>query len=278
MRPGPTPPQTFPLDVMHHSSLQRGNSHAKQEHLSAVAPFPQMGKCSRASDADLAKALRVIKRAPMPRTPAPFAAQALDRLRDPSAFEWYVIPLLLIVVYLYAEQIAQRRWSVVLGAFAFWLMDWINEIWNGVLFHLSGYAPAWATPGDSAYVILIGLNVEITLMFAVMGLYAVRILPVDRTMKIAGVDNRIVLAVVNAWLCVGVEVLLNRIDALTWEWSWWSARSPWLIFLIGYLPFFLVAYWVHDMASRRRQVAVVGLLASVVGVSLAVFGGMLGWL
>lgn len=208
----------------------------------------------------------------------PSAAAAWARLRDPSGFQWYVIPLLLIVLYLYVEQVAARRWSVVLGALAFWLMDWVNEIWNAVLFHLTGWAPAWATPGESAFVILIGLNVEITLMFAVMGLYAVRLLPADRHAKILGVNNRVLLAVVNSVLCVGVEVVLNRVGALTWDWPYWNARVPWLIFLVGYLPFFLVAYWVHDMTSRRRQVAVVGGLAGGVGSALLLLGGVLHWL
>lgn len=206
------------------------------------------------------------------------AAQALALLRDASNFQWYVIPLLLIVLYLYVEQVAERRWSVVLGAAAFWLMDWINEIWNGLLFHFTQFAPAWGTPGDSAYVILIGLNIEISFMFAVMGLYAVRSLPADPKLRILGLNNRWFIAVANSVLCVLVEVWLNRIGALTWDWKYWNAGAPWLIFLLGYLPFFVVAYWVHDMSDRRRQLAVVGSLAGVVGVGLALFGGVLGWI
>jgi hypothetical protein len=208
----------------------------------------------------------------------PSSAQALALLRDGSHFQWYVIPLLLIVLYLYADQIAQRRWPVVLGAIAFWLMDWINEIWNGLLFHFTQFAPAWGTPGSSAYVILIGLNIEISLMFAVMGLYAVRLLPPDRRLKVLGINNRWLIAVVNSILCVLVEVWLNRAGALTWDWRYWNAGFPWLIFLIGYLPFYVVAYRVHDMASTRRQLIVVGSLAGVVVSALAVFGGALGWI
>lgn len=208
----------------------------------------------------------------------PSAAQAQALLRDASHFQWYVIPLLLIVLYLYAEQVAQRRWAVVLGALAFWLMDWINEIWNGLLFHFTQFAPAWGTPGASAYVILIGLNIEISFMFAVMGLYAVRLLPADPRLRIMGIGNRWFIAVVNSVLCVLVEVWLNHIGALTWDWKYWNAGAPWLIFLLGYLPFYVVAYWVHDLADTRRQLAVVGTLAGIVIAALAVFGGVLGWL
>jgi hypothetical protein len=209
----------------------------------------------------------------------PSATAALELLRDSSQFQWYVIPLLLIVFYLYGEQIAERRWSVVLGALAFWLMDWINEIWNALIFHYNGFAPVWATPGgDSAYVILIGLNIEISFMFAVMGLYAMRQLPTDRGMKILGISNRWFLAVVNSILCVLVEVVLNAIGALTWDLKYWNTGFPWLIFLVGYLPFFVVGYWVHDMQNLRRQLAVVGTLAGIVGSALILFGPILGWI
>jgi hypothetical protein len=212
-------------------------------------------------------------------TPSPSAAAALELLRDSAQFNWIIIPLLLVVIYLYGEQIAERRWNVVLGAAAFWLMDWINEIWNALIFHYNGYAPAWATPGgDSAYVILIGLNIEICFMFAVMGLYAMRQLPVDRSLRILGLDNRWFLAVVNSILCVLVEIWLNAIGALTWDLKYWNTGFPYLIFLIGYLPFFLVGYWVHDMQSRRRQLAVVGTLAAMVVSALLVFGVVLRWI
>jgi hypothetical protein len=206
------------------------------------------------------------------------AAQAHALVRDASHFQWFVIPLLLMVIYAYSEQVTEKRWSVVLGAVAFWLMDWINEIWNALLFHFSGFAPAWATPGSSAYVILIGLNIEICFMFAIMGLFAVRTLPADRHLKIAGINNRVFLATVNSVLCVFVELWLNHIGALTWEWRGWNVDTPYLIFLIGYLPFFVVAYWVHDMPSRRRQVTVVASLAGLVVAGLALFAGVLGWI
>lgn len=170
------------------------------------------------------------------------AAQAQALVRDPSHFQWYVVAFLLLVVYAYGEQAAEKRWSVVLGGLAFWLMDWINEIGNGLLFHFSDFAPAWGTPGASAYVILIGLNIEITLMFAIMGLFAVRMLPADDKLKIFGLNNRWAIASANSILCVMVELWLNRIGALTWEWRGWNAGAPLLIWLIGYMPFYVVAY------------------------------------
>lgn len=206
------------------------------------------------------------------------AEQALSILRDGSQFQWYVIPLLLLVMYVYAQQASQGRWSVLLGGLAFWLMDWVNEIWNGLVFYFSGYAPVWGAPDDTAFLILIGLNVEIMLMFAVMGVTAMLTLPPDPQARILGVNNRWIWAAGNSAAAVAIEIWLNHIGALTWEWAYWRTGFPWLIFLIGYMPFFVVGAWVHDMQSRARQLVVVGGLGLSVTASLLLFIPVLGWL
>lgn len=53
---------------------------------------------------------------------------------------------------------------------------------------------------------------------------------------------------------------------------------PVLIFLIGYLPFFLVAYWVYDMDSTRKQAMTAGAILSFDAALLVIFGGILGWI
>lgn len=144
----------------------------------------------------------------------PDARNALEHLRDASQFSWSIVPLALIVLYLYFAEVERRNWSAVLAGLAFWGMDWFNEIWNSLVFHWTGRAPVWGASGDSSYQILIGLNVEISLMFLVLGLASTKMLPPDRTMKIAGLPNRVVLVIVNATLCVGVEIVLNQIGVL----------------------------------------------------------------
>jgi len=115
-------------------------------------------------------------------------------------------------------------------------------------------------------------------MFAAAGVTFGKMLPADRKMKILGVPNRLAIAVGGSVFCVFVEMLLNAIGALTWDYPWWNAGAPWLIFLIGYLPFFLVSFWVHDMDSLRRKAAVLGVIYGVDLLGLLVFGGLLGWL
>jgi len=210
--------------------------------------------------------------------PTEAAQRALAILRDGSQFEWYVVPLLALVMYVYAVEVEKRRWDIVMAGLAFWGMDWFNEIWNGLVFHFSQYAPMWGAPADTAYLILIGLNVEIMFMFAIAGVVFSKMLPLDKSMRILGLPNRLAVAASGSAFCVIVELWLNDIGALTWDWAWWSARSPIPIFLFGYLHFFLVAFWVYDMESMRRRVNVVGSIYAFNLVSILVFGVWLGWI
>ena len=67
--------------------------------------------------------------------------RALDGLRDLSTLEWYAIPLLAIVFYIYAVEIGRARksgdWNVVFAGVTLLGMDFVNETWNGWVFHLT---------------------------------------------------------------------------------------------------------------------------------------------
>ena len=206
------------------------------------------------------------------------ASQALSILRDASQFQWYVIPLFALIVYVYAVEIERRNWKLIFAGLAYWGMDWFNEIWNGLVFHFTNYAPVWGAPGKTAFLILIGLNIEICFMFAIAGMAFARMLPADPKLKVLGLPNRLVFAIGGSIFCVFVEILLNAAGALTWDYAWWSIGAPWLIFLIGYLPFFLVSFWVYDMVTVRQQALTVGTILGLDALALLVFGAGLGWL
>jgi hypothetical protein len=207
------------------------------------------------------------------------ASQALALLRDGSHFQWYVIPLFLIVMYIYGNEVERKNWSLILAGLAFWLMDWFNEIWNGLVFHFTNYAPVWGTPGNgSSLVILIGLNIEITFMFAIMGIVMCKMLPADKNLKILGIPNRWVYCVIGSILAVFIECLLNWVGALTWDYPWWSMKAPWLIWLFGYMPFFVVSYWVLDMKLIKSKLITVGTIFAVDALALIIFMGMLKWI
>jgi hypothetical protein len=204
--------------------------------------------------------------------------RALVILRDGGQFSWYVIPMLAFVAYIYAVEVERRNWNLFFAGLAFWGMDWFNEIWNSLVLHFTDFAPVWGAPADTAYLILVGLNIEICFMFAIAGIVFGKMLPADPRMKILGLPNRLVFASVGSAFCVIVEYWLNAVGALTWDYSWWSASSPLPIFLFGYLPFFLVSFWVHDMKTIRAKAVTVGGIYTVVGTSMIVFGAVLGWL
>jgi uncharacterized membrane protein len=210
--------------------------------------------------------------------PTDASLEALAILRDGSLFQWYVIPLLALVLYVYAVEIERGNWKLVLAGLAFWGMDWFNEIWNALLFHFTQYAPAWGASGDTAYLILIGLNIEICFMFSIAGIVMYKALPEDKSMRIMGIPNRWFIAISGSIFCVVVELFLNAVGALTWDWAWWNARAPWLIFLFGYMPFFVVAFWVHDMKTMRRRVATVGTIYAFDAACIVIFGVILGWI
>ena len=210
--------------------------------------------------------------------PTEASVRALKILRDGSQFQWYVIPLLALVLYLYAVEIERKNWNLVFAGLALWGMDWFNEIWNGLVFHFTQYAPVWGAPARTAYLILIGLNIEICFMFAVAGLIVAKVLPADKTRPIFGMPNRLLIAVTASVFCVVVELLLNAVDALTWDYRWWNARVPWLIIIFGYLHFFVVSFWVHDMQSIRKKAATVGTIFAVDAIGLGLFMGILGWI
>lgn len=210
--------------------------------------------------------------------PTEAALQAQQILRDGSQFQWYVIPLLALVIYVYHVEIERKNWNLVFAGLAFWGMDWFNEIWNSLVYHFSGYAPVWGAPGDTAYLILIGLNIEICMMFAIAGIVFGKILPKDRALKIAGINNRLFFALIGSLFCVFVEMLLNAVNALTWDYAWWSISAPWLLFLIGYLPFFLVSFWVHDLETIRKKSIAVSTIFGIDILAAIIFGVFLKWI
>ena len=91
----------------------------------------------------------------------PASLEALANLRDPSTLQWYVVALIAVFIYVYAVEIERRNWNLVFAGLAFWGMDWLNEIINGLILQYSGRSALWTAPGDTAYLIFVGLNFEI---------------------------------------------------------------------------------------------------------------------
>jgi hypothetical protein len=207
------------------------------------------------------------------------AREAQEHLRDAGGFDWALVTLVGLALYVYAVEVERRRWDVVLAGLAFWLVDWFNEIVNSVILHATDTAPLWTVSGHTSYLILIGLTIEISLLFLVAGVVFVKQLPEDRAMRILGVPNRVFLVLAFSCFCVLVEVVLHAWDVFHWHYWYWDVPFVPLIVLLGYGTFFAAAAWVYDQGSnRRRQLRFVGGLTLLDLVLAAVLGPMVGWL
>jgi len=210
-----------------------------------------------------------------------YSISALEILRNPQkTMHWYIITLFLVVLYIYYKEIHEKNYNIVLGAMALWGMDLFNEIWNSIVFHATQFAPVWGTPtgtGDTSLLLLIGYNIEISLMFAVMGIAVCLCLPKDKKKKILGINNRVFLGIGFTTVAVVIECFLNYCGLLTWEYPLWSRKFPLFVWLIGYAPFFTMAFIVHDMKKRKNQITTLAIIYGTDLIALIVFGSI-GWM
>lgn len=199
-------------------------------------------------------------------------------LRDASTFKWYTVALLTFVLYVYAQEVERRRYDVIFAGLALWLADWVNEIANSLILHFTDRAALWTVTGDTSYLILIGLTIEISFMFAISGVIYAKTLSADPATRILGVPNRLAIGLGYSLVATGVEVLLHETGYFHWEYWFWNVPFVLPIVIFGYLWFFLVAAYVYDMRDVRRQVRFVGWMAGLVAAAIVVFGPILEWI
>ncbi|MHA2224342.1 MAG: hypothetical protein ACXAC8_04020 [Candidatus Hodarchaeales archaeon] len=215
----------------------------------------------------------------------PDSQAAIEILRVwPADFKWYLIPIFALVIYIYFVEIEKGNWNRVFAGLAFWGMDWINEIINALILVITQESALWTCAGETGFLIFIGLNIEISLMFAMAGIAFAKVLPEDKNLKIFGkIPNRWALAIGNALFCVIVELVLNYAGALQWHYSFWNNPLfgiqyilSWIpIVIFGYLHFMVVSFWVHDMKSRKNQILSLIVIYSIVIVAVVLFGVIL---
>jgi hypothetical protein len=102
--------------------------------------------------------------------------QALQIFRSGSTFQWYVIPLLAFVIYIYFNEISKENWKGIAAGLSLYMVHWFFEIANALIQYFSGHA-LWTVPKGTAFLLLIGVGVELSLMFSVAGLVFSKILP-----------------------------------------------------------------------------------------------------
>ena len=241
--------------------------------------------------------------------------QAMQCPNDPVfGLKWYIVPLFVIWLFLIVNEIRQKRFSVVFGAAAFWLWDVFNETWNAMVYATTGQ-PVWGTTaaGGSALQILVGYNIEISFMFFILGMLTCKLLkttegyegqgffdanknwlddpnnmyykankkkseltPEEYKTKVKAILNRISVIVFGSIAAVIIEILLNKCNVLTWEKPWWQPNFPFILFLIGYVPFYVAAVVIHDLPRKWLLIGLGAILFVVV--LLLIISGSLGML
>ena len=199
--------------------------------------------------------------------------QALSILRSGQPFQWYVITLLALVVYVYFNEFSKRNWKGIAAGLALYTVHWFFEIGNALIQHFTGYA-LWTVPTGTAFLLLIGVGIELSFMFAIAGLVFSKILPADPKLKILGINNRLVIAIGNAAFFAIFEIFLARTPAFVWIYPWWGALP---VFVTVYIPFFVVSMVAYDWQPRVQKL-VIGSLATVDTLLLIVFAGILKWI
>ncbi|HUT52214.1 MAG TPA: hypothetical protein VM658_02375 [bacterium] len=206
----------------------------------------------------------------------PAAQQALANLRQTDQMQWYVIPLLALVFYIYLNEIEKRNWSAVWLGIGTWAGEMIWEMFNGAILHFTQFAPLWSTPGPTAFEIYAGLNLEITLFFSLAGLLLVKVLPRDPTLKILGLPNRILIPIGGGLLALFVEIILNQCGLLVWDWWFWRWPHVYLI-AIAYCAPALGLAWLHDHSSLRAKRRGAFILLALALACHLILATMLGW-
>jgi hypothetical protein len=200
-------------------------------------------------------------------------SQALALLRNGQPFQWYVITLLALVVYVYFNEISKKNWKGVAAGLSLYMVHWFVEIVNALVQHFSGHA-LWTVPTGTAFLLLIGVGVELSLMFSIAGLVFSKLLPADPKTRLLGVNNRLVFAIANAAFFSIFEIFLVKTPAFVWVYPWWGALT---VFISVYIPFFVVSMFCHDW-KPRTQIAVIGSLFAINAAAIILFAGVLGWI
>ena len=199
--------------------------------------------------------------------------QALSILRSGENFQWYVITLLALVMYVYTNEISKKNWKGIAAGLSLYGTHWFFEIVNALIQKFSGHA-LWTVPTGTSWLLLVGVGIELSLMFSIAGLVLSKLLPEDPKAKIFGINNRIFFAVLNAGLFSVIEIFLAMTPAFHWVYTWWGALP---VFITVYIPFFVVSFLCYDWKPKTQRL-VIGILFAVDLVMLVVFAGILKWI
>ena len=200
--------------------------------------------------------------------------KALQILRKGDHFHWYIIPIFSFVLYIYYNEYAAKNYRGIASGLCLYAIHWFFEILNALIQHFSGHA-LWTIPGGTAYLLLIGVGIEISLMFSVAGLISSKALLADKSEKIWGMNNRFVIAVGNAAFCSIIEIfLIKETNVFAWVYPWWGAFP---VFITVYIPFFVPAMYCYDWEVSKQKKFIGSIFILDIAL-LFLFGYLLKWI
>lgn len=190
------------------------------------------------------------------------------QVRSTDNFNWTFIFILAVVFYVYWSEINKKNYEAVFAGLALYGVHWLYEIANAVIGHVTGY-PLWSVSNESTtFIILVGVCWELSMMFSLAGIISFKMLPADRTTRYfskggkGGISCKLVGALSMALLFALVESFLAGTSnhSFIWVYPWWGVLP---VFVTTYIPFFLAANYVPDMAPARRKAFLIGEWALV---------------
>ncbi len=199
--------------------------------------------------------------------------EALKLLRTGTDAQWYIVPITMIFLYIYFNEISKKNWKGVAAGLSLYMVHWFYEIMNALIQHFFGHA-LWTIPTGTSLLLLVGVGIELSVMFATLGLIFSKLLPEDRHLKIFGINNRIVIAVASAAFLGFSEIAVVNTPIFAWVYPWWGSIP---VFITVYIPFFLISMLCHDW-KPKIQIIFIGSLAALNATMMIVFAGILKWI
>ena len=209
--------------------------------------------------------------------------KALSTIRDLTMLKWYVIPLLVLIIYIYVKEIKEGRKTgnldAVFAGLTVFGIDFFNETWNGWVLVLTDRSAFWTAPGDTALRTMVGWNIEIMFMFLLAGIAWYHTLEEDKKKKILGLPNPLFWAIGYSAFSVFIEWFLNKGGLLIWEYPFWerSFGGIILIFLFGYLTFYLGAWFIITRKTMKAKWITLVVIYSVPVILNIIGMGIMGW-
>lgn len=188
-------------------------------------------------------------------------------VRSRANFDWTFIALFAVIIYVYASEIKQKNYKGLVAGLSLYGVHWLYEIANALIQSGTGYALWTVSPESTSFILLVGVSWELSMMFSIAGLIMAKLLPANPSLKILGIHNRWIFAIMNAAFFAIFEIFLAGTPAFIWTYSWWGAIP---VFITTYIPFFLAAFLLHD-ARPRTQIKFLSMVWGCVLLLLVVF-------